>query len=94
LNTSFLSPNSIPWFIRVRGSCQANGESFFYPLTFKSINPRAYICSLRVRSPISSRLPRRPLTKGDGHPKRISKGERPVCLVELDLTLSKAMYSN
>jgi hypothetical protein len=27
LNIPFLYPNNIPWFIRVCGSCQANGES-------------------------------------------------------------------
>jgi hypothetical protein len=32
LNISFLYPNSIPWFIRVHGSCQANRESLSYPV--------------------------------------------------------------
>jgi hypothetical protein len=32
LNISFLYPNSIPWLIRVHGSCQANRESLSYPV--------------------------------------------------------------
>jgi hypothetical protein len=30
LNIPFLYPNSIPWFVRVCGSCQANRESLSY----------------------------------------------------------------
>jgi hypothetical protein len=64
------------------------------PVTDFWVNPRAFICCLRMRSPISLRSPHRPLTKGGGRPKRISKGERPVHLSGLDLILSKANGSN
>jgi hypothetical protein len=91
-------PRQHPWFIRVRGSCQANGDSLSYLfiqlLIFKRVNPRAFICCLRLRSsPVSLRSPLRPLTKG-GSSKRILKGERPVHLVGLDLILSKAVGAN
>jgi hypothetical protein len=61
---------------------------------FEKVNPRASICCLRVRSPFSLRSLHRPLTKGVDIQKRISKGERPICLVGLDLILSKAIGSN
>jgi hypothetical protein len=62
-------------------------------LIFECVNPRACICCLRVRSPISLRSPHMPLTKEGGHSKRISKRERHVCLLGLDPFLSKATGS-
>jgi hypothetical protein len=64
--------------------CQANGESLFYPVIDFSRKS--------TQGPVSAIS--RPLTKGDGHPKRISKGERPVRLVGLDLIPSQGMGSN
>jgi hypothetical protein len=95
LNISFFNPNSILWFIRVHESCQANRSlSLTQSLIFESVKERACIYCLRVRSPIFLRSPCRLLTKGGACQKSISKGKRPICLVGLDLLLSKFMGSN
>jgi hypothetical protein len=83
-------PKQHPLFIRVCGSCQVNRASLSYPV-IERVNPRACICCLRVRSLLPLRSPCRPLTKGGGHPKRISKRVRPIHLVGLDLILRKPM---
>jgi hypothetical protein len=75
------------------GSCQ-DMESLSYPIVDFWVNPTAWICCIRLRSPIALRSPHRSLTKGGGCPKRISKVERPICLVGIDLILNKAMGSN
>jgi hypothetical protein len=80
--TFYLYPNSIAWFIRVCGSCQANGEFPSYPvIDFWEGQQRTCICCLRVRSPVFLRSPHKPLTKGGGCPKIILNRERHIHLV-------------
>jgi hypothetical protein len=68
--------------------------SFTQSLIFKKVNLRACICCVRVRSPISLRTPHRALTKWDECLNGISKGEKPIHLVGIDLILIKDMGSN
>jgi hypothetical protein len=69
-------------------------ESLTQSLIFERVIPRNCICYLRVKSPVSLRSPWRPLTKWGGHKKRISKWEKPIFLMWLDLILIKAMGIN